>query len=472
MASLVDIVVKVVLFKKDAEKGLDDLKKSAQNTAGAITSGMMKAMGAFGGLYFGAKAIKSVYDNSLKMVDLANKWDRPVEGISKFSNALSLLGGSTDDALGDINKLEQALIDLRTIGSGPLKEVSAQIGLSLYNQNGQLKNSLELFDELRQKLKRTADERVKTKVVQELGLDNTATLRLLKMSDEEYAKIQKRAEKGIIQEKDAKRLDNFRLSLAKLKQSFSSIARELMFNFTPVLDKLVALMDMLADNPEAVKTILAIVGALTGLKALKGLSDFTGLTKGLKALSDIGKSEGLIALVKNLGLVGASIWAIIEAGKSITTLFTKGSSGIREEDKKIKEEWDWGKDWWRVDKMSRIAGNWLGDAFTPDKTGIGYQEKYKQEAKNSLSLKGNLLERQDIAEMGLKNGAISQEEYSSLKNNNPMPSGIEYSALKSPATQNNTKQINFYFNDTKIEANNPQEFMQNLATQTARGLKI
>lgn len=466
MAVFSDIVIKVFFDKKDAEKGMKELKDSAKNTSNSITSGMMKAMGAFGGLYFGAKAIKNVYDNSLKMVDLANKWDRPVEGISKFTNALSLIGGSTDEALGDLNTLEQALIDLRTTGAGPLKEVSSQIGLTLYNQNGNLKNSLELITELRNKLSRVKDEKIKTKVIQELGLDNTATLRLLKMSDTEYAKIQKRAEKGIIKEKDAKRLDNFRMSLARLKQSFSVLSRELMLDFAPVLDKVVALMDKLADNPEAVKTILGIAGALAGLKAIKGLSDLVGVSKVLKDLATVGKSEGFISVVKQLGLLGVAIAGIVASAKALTDMLGKDSSTIRQEDKKIREEWDWSKDWWRLDKMARAGGNWLGDLLVSDKTPKEIQEKYKDYKPQSRY--DNPLERQEIIEMAQKRGSITPDEYSLLTGEKPQR---EYSTVK-PTTQTNTKTVNFYFNDTKINANNPQELFQSLNSQTARGLKI
>ena len=71
--------------------------------------------------------------------------------------------------------------------------VGNQVGLSMYREDGELKNSFEIIEDLREKFK-DLNEDAQIKVASELGLDDPASLRLLRMSEKEFAEIEKHAE--------------------------------------------------------------------------------------------------------------------------------------------------------------------------------------------------------------------------------------------------------------------------------------
>ena len=246
--------IDVFFNKADALKGINELREKTRSSASEIKKSFMGAFGALGTTFLGAKAFKSVYDNSLKIVDLADKWGQPVEGISQFVNEMALLGGSTEDAINTVDSLQQAIIDLNTTGGGPLKQVSGQIGAQIYKADGSLKNYKELLEEIRQKLKNVKDDATRTKIAQELGLTSPAQLQYLKMSDAEYSKINKEAKQyGTLNSKNAQQLKDFRASITKLKMSFSSLAGEIMNDVKPAVDLITKGFKWLSESPEWVR---------------------------------------------------------------------------------------------------------------------------------------------------------------------------------------------------------------------------
>ena len=297
--------ITVNLFKDKALQGLADLKNKTKSSAQEMKSAFTSAFAGLGTAYLGAKAFKAVYDDSLKIADLADKWGRPVEGISQFTNKMALLGGTTEDAMNTVDALEQAIVDLRTSGSGPLKEVSAQIGANLYNSNGQIKNYSELLDEIRSKLRGVKDDSVRAKVAQELGLTSPAQLKYLKISEAEMQKINKDAKSyGYLTKKNAKQLQDFRTSIAKLKMAFSSLAGKIMTDFKPVIDLLVKVMDWLAKAPDWVRELILVLAGLKFTGLLSGISNLVGM---------IGKLAGVKSIFAGLGSVIGGLAAPIAA---------------------------------------------------------------------------------------------------------------------------------------------------------------
>lgn len=308
--------IDVFFNKADALKGINELREKTRSSASDIKKSFMGAFGTLGATVLGAKAFKSVYDNSLKIVDLADKWGQPIEGISQFANEMALLGGSTEDAMNTVDSLQQAITDLRTTGGGSLKEVSAQIGANLYNANGEVKNYKEMLDEIRQKFKNIKDDATRTKVAQELGLTSPAQLRYLKMSDAEYSKINKEAKRnGTLNSKNAQQLKDFRASITKLKMSFASLAGEIMNDVKPAVDLISKGFKWLSESPAWVRKLIV---AFAGFKVL---NSFVGITDKIKGLFDFLKGVG------NVGLGGLS--KLLNLFKGLALVSWKGiSTGI------------------------------------------------------------------------------------------------------------------------------------------------
>lgn len=346
MSAFANAVINVVFNKEDALKGLQQLKDSTKNSASEMKKAFLGAFAGIGSTYLGFKAFKQVYDDSLKIADLADKWGKPVDGISQFTNKMALLGGTTEDAMNTVNTLEQAITDLRTTGSGPLKSVSAQIGANLYNEKGEIKNYAELLEEIRQRFKNLKDDAVKSKVAQELGLTSPAQLRYLKLSDDELKRINREAkEYGYINSKNAKQLKDFRESISKLKMAFTSLAGGIMSDFKPVIDTIAGGMKLLAEAPEWLrKTIVTLAG-------LKIIDSFTGLSNAFGKLNTVAKT-----LHTNLLGIAGVLGAIYTAYQAFN-IFSEDNDPekIKERGGKYGAEWDYehGIDW---DKEGYIKG--------------------------------------------------------------------------------------------------------------------
>lgn len=266
MSMFSDAIINIWLNVGDAKKQLDGLQGAFAKTADKIQNNFIAKLGglALGGV--GIKGLTNVYDEALKIQNLAESWNLPVEKVSAFTNAFSLLGGSTDDALGAIDKLQNLSNQLKFDSSGALRELSAVIGTNLFNKDYQ-----GAIDALRQNFGALNTDAQK-KVVDMLGIDNLPFMRMLKLTDAEYAEINKKAQEfGVLTEKASEALRGMEISLATISQAFQAIAYPVLEKLAPVLDKISAGMERVAFLSPEVKTgIVGILGAVTLLSpALK-----------------------------------------------------------------------------------------------------------------------------------------------------------------------------------------------------------
>lgn len=266
MSMFSDAIINIWLNVGDAKKQLDGLQGAFAKTADKIQNNFIAKLGglALGGV--GIKGLTNVYDEALKIQNLAESWNLPVEKVSAFTNAFSLLGGSTDDALGAIDKLQNLSNQLKFDSSGALRELSAVIGTNLFNKDYQ-----GAIDALRQNFGALNTDAQK-KVVDMLGIDNLPFMRMLKLTDAEYAETNKKAQEfGVLTEKATQSLRSMEISLSTISQAFQAIAYPVLEKLAPVLDKISAGMERVAFLSPEVKTgIVGILGAVTLLSpALK-----------------------------------------------------------------------------------------------------------------------------------------------------------------------------------------------------------
>lgn len=266
MSMFSDAIINIWLNTGDAKKQLDGLQGAFAKTADKIQNNFIAKLGglALGGV--GIKGLTNVYDEALKIQNLAESWNLPVEKVSAFTNAFSLLGGSTDDALGAIDKLQNLSNQLKFDSSGALRELSAVIGTNLFNKDYQ-----GAIDALRQNFGALNTDAQK-KVVDMLGIDNLPFMRMLKLTDAEYAETNKKAQEfGVLTEKAAQSLRSMEISLSTIRQALKAVSYPVLEKLAPVLDKISAGMERVAFLSPEVKTgIVGILGAVTLLSpALK-----------------------------------------------------------------------------------------------------------------------------------------------------------------------------------------------------------
>lgn len=270
MSMFSDAIINIWLNVGDAKKQLDGLQGAFAKTADKIQNNFIAKLGglALGGV--GIKGLTNVYNEALKIQNLAESWNLPVEKVSAFTNAFSLLGGSTDDALNTVNSLQQAANQLSFHSSGPFRELSAVIRQNLFKKDYQ--GAIEAIRREYSRLSKEPGRNGQKELLNMLGIDNLPFMRMLKLTDAEYAEINKKAQEfGVLTEKASEALRGMEISLATISQAFQAIAYPVLEKLAPVLDKISAGMERVAFLSPEVKTgIVGILGAVTLLSpALK-----------------------------------------------------------------------------------------------------------------------------------------------------------------------------------------------------------
>lgn len=221
-------VINFVVNVQSAKQQIAGFKASFKNATQEMSNTFVGKFGAVGAAFGGFKAIKDIFDQTRKMTEFAQSFSVPVEEVSKFANTLSMFGGSSDAAVADLERVQQAIVDFRTTGGGALKTVASQIGMSLYTADGKIKNSIQVIEGLRGKFKDLSED-AQLKVAQELGLADPATLQMLRASDEEYQKMRADAEKmNVVNAKTAERVQTITRILAQMKQQWFAIGAALL----------------------------------------------------------------------------------------------------------------------------------------------------------------------------------------------------------------------------------------------------
>lgn len=247
-----------------------------------IAGGIKKAfsLGSMGAGLLGGFSMKQAYDDGLKLANLSDKFTLPIEEVSKFNNILSLFGGNADSAEQALDSMSSAIMELKTTGGGALKNIASQTGISLYDMNGNIKDGIELFESLRQSFKKLNKDG-QIKVANELGLNSPEYLRILRASDEEYAKMVDEAKNmTIMTEKQKENTLKLQRTFASIKSSFTGVGISLLEGATPfieVLDKGLKYFNSLdEETKKIVATSLLLAPTLSpAFKILKGIAGFT-----------------------------------------------------------------------------------------------------------------------------------------------------------------------------------------------------
>lgn len=279
-----DAIISFFINTKESETALDKLQKKFDQTVGAISGAIV------GGL--GLKSISDFYDETVKLINLSERWNLPVEQVSQFANAFALFGGDAEGAIAAIEKFQQMANSLNLRSSGPLRELSAVIGTNL-----QRKDYLGVIEAIRsqyQKLSNSPNGRnAQVEIMNMLGVDDIAMQRLLKASNKEWVEILEKARKfGVVNEKSAAAIKKFDQTLKTIRQAFKAIAGAGIEKIIPVFEKLSVWLEKIALLSGDTKAkILAILGVFTLLgPAIKliGLifsTFFSPLTLGIAAVA-------------------------------------------------------------------------------------------------------------------------------------------------------------------------------------------
>lgn len=295
----------VISFDLNAAGALQQLNTFQQKFASGV--GQMKSMIAS---FIGFQGLRGAYQGLVDIVDVANKWNIPVEKVSQFANLFTQFGGSASEATASLEKFQQMANQLQFHSSGPLRELSAVLRTNLAN-----KDYMGVIKALRGQWGQLNDN-ARAEVQNMLGLDSDAMRRMLAASDQEFAEAVQKSEKlGKITAENAKTLQDMRVAVAETKQA-------LMMAVVPVLEAIKPLLDVVRDlaiafgnlDPRVRKVIGIMAVGLPMLKSVVGLLN-GGLKGALLGVKGAGVALGAALLIDTLPAIYDAIKDLIAGTK-------------------------------------------------------------------------------------------------------------------------------------------------------------
>ena len=295
----------MIEFVLNTQNALQQLTSFQQRFANGI--GQMKSL-LVG--FVGFQGLRGAYNTLTDLVDVANKWDLPVEKVSQFTNLFTQFGGSAEEAVASLDKFQEMANQLRFHSSGPLKELSAILRTNLSN-----KDYMGVIQAIRSQWGQL-NASARAEVQRMLGVSSDAMRRMLASSDQEFAAALKNSEKfGKLTAQSAEKLFEMRKSLAETKQAMT-------IAMAPVLEALLPIVNALRDMAmwfnglsDSSKQFVAwsVIIVPTALKVAGSIMKIVGAFKLLKGLGAVGtatKAAGAAA-------AGAGIGGAVAAGGAI-----------------------------------------------------------------------------------------------------------------------------------------------------------
>lgn len=194
-------------------KGIPAVASFAFDKLSSITTAFTDSMGAF--LDFDAKSSLSP------------------DYVSRLADAMTSVGGTTDDAIDTLDTLQQSLMDT-SFGQGSLIEAAKKWGLTLHDSSGQLLSADKMLIEISKRMQRMSKAE-QVDLASTLGLNDSA----LRFLQEGPAAMQNKMANAsfVVNDKDIEAAKNLRESTARIKQTFKAIGLDLQRIIIPFIDK-------------------------------------------------------------------------------------------------------------------------------------------------------------------------------------------------------------------------------------------
>lgn len=289
-------VITFFVNTKQAVGALDNLQSK-------FTGATSKMLGSLSGLA-GIWGLKGTYDQLQKIVQLSERWQLPVEDVSRFINLFSQFGGDAEEATQTIEHLQELSKELSLHSEGAFKRLSAMINQNL--QNKDYKGALEAFRNVFNSL----NVKGQNDLLDIVGTKYQALYRMLRASNDEYEKANKNAgTMRTITQDQADTLTDVDKKLAEISQRWNGIKTVALETFEPIVDILLYITKQIESLPDSV------IHAVTVIKTvIEGFLAW-GLLKGI-GRKVLGKTAASVAASATTGggLVGAATAGVVGAG--------------------------------------------------------------------------------------------------------------------------------------------------------------
>lgn len=276
------------------KKGFLDLEKAV----GKNVTTLKKATLAVGGFMIAMAGVKSIKAFATNLIDADSRLEllsktlrQNVSDIDAWGRAAELAGGSSSELQQTFEMFSRSQTEMRVTGSTGILQYMRALGVDMVDVNRNARPVSSMLVDLAKSVDRLKLNRADAyNIFKMMGVDS-GTATALSGGLKTYQSYMKAAkESSVITEKQAEASRKLDMQFSKTKQSIQTMARELLVNLSPSIEKLFKvfgdLINKLASNPQAIEkffssiipTIERLAGALERISGGGGSKLFGGLS--------------------------------------------------------------------------------------------------------------------------------------------------------------------------------------------------
>ena len=225
---------------KQFNKTLFNFNKNIKNAGVVSFANNLKGLGVAIGGVLAVKGITDLVmglkDTAVRLNNLSNITGVSTTNLQIFGNMAKKLGIPVDSINNLFATMEQQLISLNTGANPQFAGALNRIGINARNSNGSLRNTVDIINDIRKSMRGKSEEQQRT-ILSTLGI-TPELLPLLKLSNEEYAKLQEKAKVGIMGDKDKNNFMKLNEQLQDMTQQFDKLKLSIGTAFLPLAETL------------------------------------------------------------------------------------------------------------------------------------------------------------------------------------------------------------------------------------------
>lgn len=287
----------------DALRDAADKGSSSWSRFGTVLGGALAALGAVAMV---RGALTAYVEQAAAIDRTSQSLGLSIERLQAWQGAVQAAGGSAEEAADRFRDLSDYIVDAVKFDSGPLKDISKELGVGLKDARGKARATEDVMLDLADAFARVGAQ-ASTAYGMQMSFDPATIALLQKGRGELEALLRVEEEQAVYRKEDAENARKQQLAIMVLNRAWDRFVTGLVRVFAPALQ-------FLTESFGKVASVAIALGIMAGVVTAAVLPALTGMAAA--AWAAIAPFAPLIAAVAGIALVVDDFIAYLEGGES------------------------------------------------------------------------------------------------------------------------------------------------------------
>lgn len=295
-----------VTLEDSTEKGVTGFTRFA-SVAG-------KALAVIGGVAAIKSAADAYYEQAEAIDRTAQSLGLSMERLQAWQGAAATVGGEAEELADRFRDMSDYIIDATKFDSGPLKDIAAELGISLKTAGGEARATEDVMLDLADAFQRVGAQ-ASTAYGMQMSFDPATITLLQKGRGELEALLKVQQEQAAFSRQDAELARKQKIAVMQLDVAWQSFVNGLLRVASPIITGITESIGnftaFLARNSRAIAISLTLIAGVITAAMVPALASMAAA-----AWAAIAPFAPFIAAAVALGLVLDDLWTFMEGGES------------------------------------------------------------------------------------------------------------------------------------------------------------